>query len=373
MNGLGNSDDEGRRRPSTLREVAEICGVSIKTVSNVVNDRPNVGPATRERIQRAIAELNYRPQVSARQLRTGTSGLITLAVPSLSGSYFSDLTQSFAEEAQRRRRSIMLHTTIGGGDEERSVLDGFTRVLGDGVVFNPIAIGEDVIASMGRTMQPTVFIGEHVPEQDLPRGSDYVRTDNRRASYDATGLLLEQSRRQVAFLGALGFDEARQAHSTSGLRLAGYRDALAGHGGSEPIVQVTADWNQQGGLHGMLELLERQPGVDAVVCGNDDIARGALLALHLRERSVPGDVAVMGYDNTLGAPFTEPPLSSVDPRKEQLAVTALDLLLERIDGYEGPPRVVTVEHRLVERGTTGRGGVSPRRVTEGVDGPGASP
>lgn len=352
MNGLGNPDDVGRRRPSTLREVAEICGVSIKTVSNVVNDQPNVGPATREHVQRVIRELNYRPQVSARQLRTGTSGLITLAVPSLAGSYFSDLTQHFAEEAQRRRRSIMLHSTVGGKAEERSVLDGFTRVLGDGVVFNPIAVGEDVIASMGRTIQPTVFIGEHVPDQQLPNGSDYVRTDNRRAAYDSTRLLLDSGRRRVAFLGALEADEARQRHSTSRLRQEGYAQAIAEADGTEPLIQATEHWSQEGGMHGMLALMDRHSDVDAVVCGNDDLARGALLVLHLRGRTIPDDVAVMGYDNTLGAPFTEPPLSSVDPQKDLLARTVLDLLLERIDGYEGEPRVVTVPHLIVEREST---------------------
>ena len=94
-----------RPRPVTLRDVAAELGVSIKTVSNVVNERPNVGPRTRERVQQAIREMNYRPQVGARQLRTGTSGLITLAIPSLGSTYFSELAQAFADEAQRRRRS----------------------------------------------------------------------------------------------------------------------------------------------------------------------------------------------------------------------------------------------------------------------------
>ncbi|MGO1354669.1 LacI family DNA-binding transcriptional regulator [Brachybacterium tyrofermentans] len=341
-----------RPRNATMRDIAERLGVSIKTVSNVVNDRPNVGPRTRDLVQEAIRELNYRPQVGAQQMRTGTSGLITLAIPSLAGTYFSELAQAFADEAQHRRRSIMLHSTAAGREEELSVLSGFTRVLGDGVVFNPLQIGEDVLAHLGRTIQPTVLIGEHVEEADLPAGSDYVRTDNQGAAHDATAHLLGQGRRHVAYLGALGSSEAQQAHSTSRLRLDGYRRALEAAGGIPSVIQVVRGWNQEGGIEAVRDLLREHPEVDGIVCGNDDLARGALLGLHGLGIDVPGQVSVIGHDNILEAPFTSPPLTTIDPDKSNLAATVLDLLIERIDGYDGPPRVVEAPYRLVERGST---------------------
>lgn len=341
-----------RRRPVTMREIAEQLGVSIKTVSNVVNERPNVGPATRERVQRAIREQNYRPQVSAQQMRTGTSGLITLAIPSLAGTYFSELAQAFADEAQLRRRSIMLHSTAAGREEERSVLSGFTRVLGDGVVFNPLQIGEDVLAHLGRTIQPTVFIGEHVEEADLPAGSDYVRTDNRAAARDATAHLLGLGRRRLAYLGALASSEARQEHSTSRMRVDGFRQALAAAPCADPVVQEVSAWSQEGGLSAVQELMREHPGVDGIVCGNDDLARGALLGLRSLGIAVPEQVSVVGHDNILEAPFTIPPLTTIDPDRRALAATVLDLLIERIDGYDGPPRVVEAPYRLVEREST---------------------
>ena len=335
-----------------MRDIADRLGVSIKTVSNVVNDRPNVGPGTRERVQDAIRELNYRPQAGAQQMRTGTSGLITLAIPSLAGTYFSELAQAFADEAQRRRRSIMLHSTSAGREEEQSVLAGFTRVLGDGVVFNPLQIGEDVLADLGRTIQPTVFIGEHVEEADLPAGSDYVRTDNRGAAYDATSHLLRQGREHLAFLGALESPVARQEHSTSRLRLDGFHRALQGTGGARTIVQPVGTWSLEGGLAAVRTLLAEHPEVDGIVCGNDDLARGALLGLHAAGIAVPGEIAVIGHDDIHEASFTTPSLTTIDPDKGTLAATVLDLLRERIDGYDGPPRVVEAPYRLVERGST---------------------
>ncbi|MGO2048176.1 LacI family DNA-binding transcriptional regulator [Brachybacterium alimentarium] len=341
-----------RPRNVTMRDIAEQLGVSIKTVSNVVNDRPNVGPLTRVRVQEAIRVLNYRPQVGAQQMRTGTSGLITLAIPSLAGTYFSELAQAFADEAQRRRRSIMLHSTAGGREEEHSVLAGFTRVLGDGVVFNPLLIGEDRLAHLGRTILPTVFIGEHVEEAGLPAGSDYVRTDNRGAAHEATAHLQALGRRRIAYLGALDSSEAQQAHSTSRLRLDGYDRALKAAGGVSPVIQTVPGWNQEGGLEAVRTLLQEHPEVDAIVCGNDDLARGALLGLRGMGIDVPGQVSVIGHDNILEAPFTSPPLTTIDPDKRNLAATVLDLLLERIGGHDGPPRVVEAPYRLVERGST---------------------
>lgn len=342
----------GRRRNPTMRDIAERLGVSVKTVSNVLNDRPNVGPGTRRRVQEMIQELNYRPQVAAQQMRTGTSGLITLAIPSLAGTYFSELAQEFADEAQRRRRGIMLHSTAAGREEETSVLSGLTRVLGDGVVFNPVLIGEDALAHLGSTIQPTVFIGEHVKDGDLPAGSDYVRTDNESAAHDATAHLLGLGRRDVAYLGALAYSEARQPHSTSRMRVHGFRRALAEAGMAESAVQTVPEWSQEGGQAALLALMRENPGIDAIVCGNDDVARGALMGLHTMGIDVPGQVAVIGYDNIHESELTTPPLTTIDPDKKALVATVLDLLIERIDGYDGPPRVVDVPYHLVVRGST---------------------
>lgn len=341
------------QRPPTLRDVAEIAQVSIKTVSNVVNDYPYVKQATRERVLAAIAQVGYRPQAAAQQLRTGASGLITLALPSLTFTYYSDIAQAFIDEAQRRGRTVVLHTTSAGPEAERTVLQGFERVLGDGVIFNPLQLWEEELARMERTSQPTVFIGEHLPEQ-LPRGCDYVKIDNEGASFEATTLLLDQGRRRLAFLGAIPSAHGVQPHSSGTLRRDGFLRALAAHGldPSAATVQEVGDWHRQDGADGADALLERLPEVDGIVCGNDDLAIGVLSRLRRHGRRVPEDVAVIGYDDTPDAPFTSPPLTTVSPDKQALATTVLDLLIERIGGYDGPPRTVMTPYDLVVREST---------------------
>lgn len=347
---LPEPQSRGPHRRATLRDVAQLAGVSIKTVSNVVNDYPHVRDTTRERVREAILHLGYRPQMAAQQLRTGTSKIITLALPSLIFTYFSQLAQTFIDQAQERGRTVLLHSTSAGREEERNVLGGFQRVYGDGLIFNPLNLEETEFAAMARTPQPTVFIGEHLPEQ-LPAGCDYVKIDNVAASFDATTHLLENGRRHLAFIGAILTPQGLQPHSSGSMRRDGFLSALAAHGidPASATVQEVEGWHRHHGADGLDALLQRMPEVDGIVCANDDLAIGVLARLRAAGRRVPEDVAVIGYDDTLDAMFSSPPLSTISPDITVLVSTALDLLTERIDGYDGDTRVVEAPYSLVVR------------------------
>src|SRR5699024_4657879 len=179
-----------------------------------------------------------------------------------------------------------------------------------------------------------------------------VRTDNQRAAHEATSHLLGLGCRRPAYLGALELSEAQQEHSTGRLRLRGYHQALEEAGGIAPAIQSVLGWNQVSGRAGVQALMCHAPAGDGSVCGNDDLARGALQGLQELGTLVPDQVSVIGHDNTRESPLTRPPLTTIDPDKSTLAVTVLELLTERIDGYDGPPRVVDTPHRLVERAST---------------------
>src|SRR5699024_1390958 len=178
-----------RRRPPRLRDVADLAGVSMKTVSNVVHGYAHVRPETRRRVQAALDKTGYRPQLAAQHLRTGSSGLATLAGPSLTFRYFSDTAQPLISRAREPDRTGLLHTPSGGQEQELEVFEGFKRRLGDGVIFNPLLIEEETFSRFEEVPQPTVLIGEHVPDGALPRNADYVRIDNVLANADATAHL----------------------------------------------------------------------------------------------------------------------------------------------------------------------------------------
>src|SRR5699024_3376699 len=340
-----------RRRPPGLRDVAELAGASMKTASNVVHGYARVRPETRERVQAAIDRTGYRPQLAAQQLRAGTRGIVPLPGPSLTFSYFSDIAQHFIDQAQERGRTVVLHSTSAGREQEVEVLEGFKRRLGDGVIFNPLLLEEQYFSTKEELPQPTVLIGEHVPDRDLPAGSDYVRIDNTRATADATDHLLATGRRAFAFIGALPTDPTVHPHGSAPLRIDGFRQSLTRHGMNPdraPLQQVD-NWHRHDGRSAAHVLLDEHPDVDAIVCANDELALGVLAGLRERGRRVPQDVGVVGYDDSPEAPYSFPPLTTISPDKTFLARIALDMLIERIDGYDGPPRIVTAPHQLVAR------------------------
>ncbi len=124
-----------------LRDVAARAGVSVKTVSNVVNGYVHVSPPTRARVEAAVAELGYRPNLSARSLRGGRSGIIAIAVPELGVPYFAELVQCVVKAASARGFTVLIDQTDAVPDRERLVLEGIRQHLIDGVIFNPLALG----------------------------------------------------------------------------------------------------------------------------------------------------------------------------------------------------------------------------------------
>lgn len=328
--------------------------MSMKTVSNVVHGYAHVRPETRRKVQAAIDRTGYRPQLAAQQLRKGSSDIVTLAVPSLTFGYFSDIAQHFIDQARLRSRTVVLHTTSDGREQELEVFEGFKRRLGDGVIYSPLLVEEELFARTAEFPQPTVLIGEHVPDSALPAGSDYARIDNVRATSDATAHLLEGGRRHLAFVGALPIGPVLHPHSSAALRFEGFRQALSRHGldpEAAPAPEVE-NWHRTDGRDAARRLMSEHPEIDGIICGNDELALGVLAGLRESGRRVPADVAVVGYDDSPDAPFAFPALSSISPDKAFLARIALDMLIERIEGYDGPPRTVTAPHQLAVRASS---------------------
>ena len=199
-----------------LKKVAEHAGVSVKTVSNVVRGTVRVAPSTRERVERSLAELGYRPNLSARQLRQGRTGVVALAVPALDAPYFSALARAAIRAAAPHGWTVLIEQTDGLREREVDVLDGPAGHLVDGVVLSPLALGAADLEGR-RPSVPIVLLGERV--FDGP--DDHVAIDNVTAAREATAHLLALGRRRVAAVGA----QDRVGAGTAHLRLQGYREA----------------------------------------------------------------------------------------------------------------------------------------------------
>jgi Transcriptional regulators len=328
-----------------LQDVAARAGVSMKTVSNVVRGYAHVSPAMRDKVQAAIEELGYRPNLTARRLATGRTGMIALAIPELDQFYFAEIARLIGEEAERQGYRIIVEQTLSDVEAERAVIRDREEGLVDGVIFQPARIDTLEIARL-RPETPLVLLGEAA----RPLTTDHVMIDNTAAARDGVTMLVRSGRRRVAFLGSVRGDLTESTQ----LRLLGYQEALVAAGiPLDPALVFHCDgFGVEDGVRAIAAALSAGVGFDAVLCRDDHFAMAALRGLAEADLRVPYDVAVLGWDDTAIARYTTPPLSSVSPDKAALVRRALRLLMDRMEGYDGPGRHEIVEHAIVERATT---------------------
>lgn len=297
-------------RRTTLADVAAEVGVSSKTVSNVIRGTGWVSDPVRKRVQRAIEELGYKPNMAARQLRGGHSGLVALCIPSLREPYFAEFAAEFVDRAEARGVTVLVTQSRGKRWRERELLNGEKLPAIDGMVLSPIELTAEDIETRESTF-PVILIGEHgatLPLKDVA----HLGSDNIAAAKVATESLLVQGRRRIA---AVGLEEGESSGATAAVRFKGYRQALEERGlAVDPeLLVVVDDYNRAEGSRAIQSLIDRGVEFDGVFCFNDSLALGALHTLSSHGLAVPGDVAVVGFDNIEEAQYTTPPLPSIDP------------------------------------------------------------
>ena len=325
-----------------LQDVAEHAGVSMKTVSNVVRDYAHVSPQMRERVQRAIDELGYRPNIMGRRLATGRTGLLALAFADVTLPYFAELARVVADEAERREYRVLLEQTEGTIEGERAVVSAGESGLVDGMIFQPSVMNSAELAQ-SRTDIPLVVLGENA----APLTVDRIMIDNVEAARIATQHLLSQGRTRIAFAGHEGSGPSR----TSLLRIAGYQQALEDAGlTADPQLLIASTAVSAGSaVQAVGAAIDSGLRFDGLVCRDDLAAIGALRALQERDFRVPEDVAVTGWDNTPMTAVTYPSITSIAPDMRALASRAVDMLLERVSGFDGMGRHELAPFSLVVR------------------------
>lgn len=331
---------------ANLRQVAERAGVSVRTVSNVVSGFPMVSPQTRERVQRVIDELQYRPNAAARHLRGGRSGLVALVLPEIASPYFGELAGHLADGAEAYAWTLLVQQTGGDAARERELLDGVRGQAVDGLIVSPWALSPAELTRRPDSA-PLVLLGE----QDADGLLDHVAIDNVAAAAALTRHLIESGRTRIAAIGL----QPHLENGTAARRAQGYRHALAAAGipyGKELEVDVES-LHRADGAAAMSRLLDSGTGIDAVFCFSDQLALGAMHVAVERGLRVPGDLAVAGFDDIEDGRYANPALTTVSPDKAALADAALACLAERVARRDDPPpaRRIIVPYHLEVRGS----------------------
>lgn len=331
-----------------LKDVALRAGVSVKTASNVVNNKPHVRPETRERVQQAIRELGYRPNLAARQLKRGRSGFIGLVVPEFDTPYFAELAAHIWAEAEKHGLTALLNLTGADPELERRAFLGTHGQLIDGMIFSPQTLSGEEIAARPDNL-PTVVLGE----QPVPSGYDHVSVDSVRAARRATEHLISRGHRRVGVIGVIA------NRGTSIQRLEGYTQALRAAGISidETLLAGVSSYSRKAGHSAMNRLLSLPEPPTAVFCFNDAMAVGAVRACFEAGVSVPRQIAIAGFDDLPEGRYMTPSLTTISPDLEFLARESVELLLRRMsqDQADEQPDAaeVQVPWRLVIRESTG--------------------
>lgn len=330
-----------------MHDVAELAGVSVKTVSNVINGYPHIRPVTKGRVEDAIDQLGYRVNITARSLRQGRTGMIGLALPELGLPYFAELAEMIIRVAEESGTLVLIEQTNATRAREIEALGSRVRHLTDGLIFSPLALSQDDV-DMFDVDFPLVLLGERV----FGGPTDHVTMDNVAGARAATEHLLALGRRRIAVIGAHPGEKV----GTAALRVQGYREAMAAAGlpVDERLLAEAGAWHRSTGDAAMTRLLAEGVDFDAVFGLNDAVALGAMHVLRSHGKRVPEDVAVIGFDDIEEASYSAPTLTSVAPGVEQIARTAVEYLLQRIEGTAPEqPRQVVTDFAVMPRQSTG--------------------
>lgn len=328
----------GKPRP-TMKDVAALAGVSFKSVSRVVNGEP-VTDAVRDKVLRAVEQLDYRHNLAASNLRrkTGGTSVVGALVQDLANSFSSELLRALEDACRERQVALLAASLDEEPDRERALVSDLVSRRVDGLVIVPASERHDYLDVERRAGLPTVFVDRH------PRGidADTVTTDNLQGGYDAVRHLLDQGHERIAVLSDL------PSIQTAALRLRGAEKALQEKGIPVEEWMVRADLRADDDAErAVAEALSRPDPPTAFVALRNILSIGALRALRAAGRD--GEVALVGFDDFPTADLMD--LTVVRQDVTRIGRVAADLLFARLDGDDSTPRHVVVPHRLVPRGS----------------------
>ncbi len=335
-----------------IKEVAKKAGVSISTVSNVINGKKPVSPELKARVSGAIEELQYEVNPVGRGLKSHKTNQVGVIVPSFNQVYFPAVLQGIHEAGIKYGYTILVFETNGNVELEKEHVRFLQHSWSDGIILASYANGENI--SDRKYIRSLVDSGNRkkaIPvvslENVLDPGIDAVVIDNRNAAATAVNHLISLGHRNIAHVSApLRFQ-------IGNLRLEGFRQTMrkAGLAVDEDLIRE-GDYSPISGYNAMMEILRQEKEFTAVFAANDQMGIGVIRALLDKGRRVPEDVAVIGIDNNFPSTLITPSLSSVNLPKYDMGFQAMQLLNERMKDSARPRCVITLESELVVRKST---------------------
>jgi len=343
----------------TMADVAREAGVSLMTVSRVINNKGEVSPATRQRVLEIIERLGYRPSSIARGLATRRTHTLGLVIPDVGNPFFSDVARGAEQVAYAQSYNVFLCNTDEDPQRELAVLQSLDEKRVDGVVLCSSRLDDHDLRAVLDRHAAVVLVNRRAEPAD--EGSEennvgVVMLDDVIGGRMATRHLIDSGHRAIGFL-------AGPPTSRSGRhRAEGYRVALTAAGQPcDPAWTLPCSADVDGGYRAARDLLTAHPELTALFCYNDLVAVGALQACGGLGRRVPDDVAVVGFDDIPLAALVTPPLTTCRVLRYELGMQAMRLLIDQINGHSRAWSEIVLRPELIVRASAPRGGGKEKR------------
>ena len=326
-----------------MRDVAERAGLSVSTVSHVINNTRAVSVESRQKVLEAMDELDYKPNALARSLRRRKTNTLGMIVPDSANPFFAEIARAIEDASFAQNYSVILCNSEGDLEKQQAYTDVLIENRVAGILFVAAGISTELVSDLGRRKVPLVVIDREVPGVDV----DTVMTNHAQGGCLATQHLIDLGHRRIACIA--GNSEV----SPSAERLTGYRETLQKNAiAFDESLVVKGDFQYQSGYEATNYLLALETPPTAVFACNDLMAVGSISAASALGIRVPDDLSVVGFDDVQLASYTNPSLTTVDQPKVKIGTLATQMLLERMKDLDATPRFERLDTELRIRRST---------------------
>lgn len=325
----------------SIKDVAKKAGVSIATVSRVLNDIDVVNEETKKKVVDAIKELGYRPNIVARSLKTQRTKTIGILVPDISSQIYPEIVRGAEDVANIYDYNIILCNSDYDMDKEKEYLRVLKEKMVDGLLYMSISLEKETVDLVNELDLKTILVETKDEDGSFPS----VTIDNVKAMYDSTKFTIDKGAKNIAFIGT-----RQDKVNAFTRRFEGYEKALNDNGFEVDEALTYFDgFKVKTGYHGVEKFLTSGKKFDAIVCSSDDIAMGAINALRDNGLRVPEDVSVMGFSNISMSDVFYPKITTVAEPMYDMGSIAMRMLIKILNKKEMDQRHYVLDHKIIER------------------------
>ncbi|PWJ95993.1 LacI family transcriptional regulator [Oceanotoga teriensis] len=327
---------------SKIQDVANLAGVSVATVSRVLNNSPKVSAKTRLNVINAVKELNYEPNLLGRNLRRSETKMILVLLQNISNPFYSKVIKGMEDYGHKNNYNVMFCNTDSNIEREKKYLDLLKNKLVDGVIFMAPEIDIYTMNTIGKNY-PLIQCCEYLENSQISR----VSIDNEKAAFEAVEYLIKNGHKKI------GLINSKKPHQSSKDREKGYRRALYENNIQidESLIRYES-YGFKGGINAIKSFVDEKKVPDALFTVSDIIAIGAIKALKSFNFNVPDDISIIGFDNLSISSMYDPILSTVSQPRYELGNKAMELIIEIIKNKKNIIKNVVLNHQLLIREST---------------------